>query len=42
MESMPRDEIRRKIASWWVSAKEYGGENYTGLRANQRAPATAS
>lgn len=30
MESMPRDEIRKKIAPWWVSAKKCAVENYTG------------
>lgn len=36
VESTPRDEIRKKIAPWWVSAKKCGGENYTGLWANRR------
>lgn len=30
MESTPRDEIRKKIAPWWVSAKKCDVENFTG------------
>lgn len=28
--SMPRDEIRKKITPWWVSAEKCGVENDTG------------
>lgn len=30
VESMPRDEIRKKIVPWWFSAEKCGIEKYTG------------